>query len=101
MERADAAVDNGAVAVADLVVDVGCGEDGHVGVGEPLLSQSPFDSPLASPQLSPNLGTHSKLLSRPRDKVVFLRQTSQKCSETRVFSDPLTEVNRQVRLIEV
>ena len=105
VKGADAAVSDGAVALADLVMDVAGGEDGSVrGDRRPLAArpffEPPLNSPLASFQLSSYLGIHSKLLFRSCDQVWLLHQTTQKSLEFRVFSVISPKTIRRLRLIE-
>ena len=62
MQGADAALHDGAVALADFILDVAGGEDWLVEVPELGLVEASFDSALASLQLTSYFGVHSKLL---------------------------------------
>ncbi len=64
VQGADAAVGDAAVALADLIADVGGGEHGPLAAFEVELVEPAFDSALASVQLSAYVGFHSKSLAR-------------------------------------
>jgi hypothetical protein len=100
MKRADAAVGDAARAVGDVIVDIGRGEGGPVGVAEPLLVESAFDSALAVGELLGYLGVHSKSLSAGGDGCSLQHQTPQKHQGFRVFSDSCRIRARRVRLIK-
>ena len=85
LKGADAAVGDAAGAIGDFIVDVGGGEGGPVGVAEPFLVESAFDSALAVDQLLVYLGVHSKSLSAGGDGCSLQHQTPQKHQGFRVF----------------
>jgi hypothetical protein len=87
MEGTDAAVGDAAVALAELVADVGGGEDGFIDVAELGFVEPILDAALALVELSSYLGVHSKLPFRQSDGESLLHQTSRKSQEFRVFSE--------------
>jgi hypothetical protein len=64
VQGAEAAVGDAAVALADLVAEVGGGEHGPLAACEVELVEPAFDAALASAQLLAYLGFHSKSLAR-------------------------------------
>jgi hypothetical protein len=101
VEGADATMRQATGAVSELVVDVGGGEHGPLGIAEPFLVESAFDSALAVGQLLVYLGVHSKSLSAGGDGCSLQHQTPQKHQGFRVFSISCLAETRRVRLIEV
>jgi hypothetical protein len=100
VKRADAAVADAMNAVGDFIVNVGRGEGGPVGVAEPFLIESSFDSALAVLQDLVYLGVHSKSLSVGVDGCSLQHQTPQNSQGISSFSRIIRANEQWLRLFK-
>jgi hypothetical protein len=79
MDQADAAVGHAVVAFADLVLEVGGGEQGPLATVKVELSEAALEAALAAVQLVAYLGFHSKSLAcRGEGKLHTLSNTADR-----------------------
>ena len=101
VDGTDAAVDDGVVAVGNVVVDVGRGEDGSVGGDIVLRIQSPFDSGLEFLEPGAEDGFHSKSLVGVGASVCGYLLTPRKRLRISSFSEIDAKEMLRSRLVKV